>query len=95
MNFSKLKISIHRLISQKSKTTKTNKNSEVIKITSDEVKINSDNTKVMKKYSEFIDWHNQMLKEVGLNCQISRYPPNTNIKKNNGDIDVVFIKRKK
>ena len=93
MNFSKLKLSIHRFISLKNKTIDTNNNSQLIKVTRDGVKINSENNKVIRKYSEFIEWENQMMKDVGLNCTMSRYPKSSNGKSEN-DIEVIFIKRK-
>jgi hypothetical protein len=93
MNFSKLKLSISRFISLKNKTIDTNNNSQVIKVTRDGVKINSENTKVIRKYSEFIEWENQMMKDVGLNFTMSRYPKSSNGKIEN-DIEVIFIRRK-
>ena len=93
MNFSKLKLRIHRLISLKNKTIDTNNNSQVIKVTRDGVKINSDNTEVIRKYSVFIEWENQIMKDVGLNCTMSRYSKSLNGKSEN-DIEVIFIRRK-
>jgi hypothetical protein len=94
MNFSKLLISIHRFISPKNKTIDTNNNSQVItEIKEREVNNKKDNTKVLKKYSEFIEWENQMMKDIGLNCTMSRYPKNS-IGKSENDIEVIFIKRK-
>ncbi len=34
-----------------------------------------------------------MMKDVGLNCTMSRYPKNSNGKSEN-DIEIIFIKRK-
>ena len=94
MNFSKLLISIHRFISPKNETIDTNNNSQVItEIKEREVNNKKDNTKVLKKYSEFIEWENQMMKDIGLNCTMSRYPKNS-IGKSENDIEVIFIKRK-
>jgi hypothetical protein len=94
MNYSKLKLSFYRLISQRNKTINKNKNSQVItEIKDKDVYNKKDNTKVLKKYSEFIEWENQMMKDIGLNCTMSRYPKSSTGKSEN-DIEVIFIKRK-
>lgn len=94
MNFSKLKLSIHRFISQRNKSIDINNNSQVIKETKDkEVRSDTEKPKVPKKYTEFIEWENQMMKEIGLNCTVSRYPKSST-KKDENNIEVIFIKRK-
>lgn len=94
MNFSKLKFSIRLLISQRNKTIDTNNNSHLIKeIKDSEVRNDKEKTKVLRKYSEFIEWENQMMKEIGLNCTMSRYPLSLKEKSEN-NIEVFFIKRK-
>jgi len=94
MNFSELKLSIQRLIFQRNKTINKNNNSQEIKEIKDkEVRSDTEKPEILRKYSEFIEWENQMMKEIGLNCTISRYPKSSNEKDEN-NIEVIFIKRK-
>lgn len=94
MNFSKLKLTIQRLIFQRNKTINENNNSQEIKeIKDNEFRSDTEKPKVLRKYSEFIEWENQMMKEIGLNCKVSRYPKSSKDKSEN-DIEVIFIKRK-
>lgn len=52
-----------------------------------------DPTKVLRKYSDFIKWHNHMLKEVGLNITMSHYSERKR-KESDNEIDVIFFRRK-